>query len=188
MRVIQSRRWTCTAIAGVVLAAGAGMAFLRHASRNSSEALRLYTITQSLANRLDASEWQAMAEGQVSEEMLREVQSIRADLGRLQGDLVHLGREEHQAWHVWERFQEYTEAVDREYEAVLAGNLAQARKIHKEQSDPAFARLDGVISVALTAYEERTRRLNRVDDWGTALILAMAGLIVWWMVEAIRKA
>ena len=124
----------------------------------------------------------------MSEEMLREVQSIRADLGRLQGDLVHLGREEHQAWHVWERFQEYTEAVDREYEAVLAGNLAQARKIHKEQSDPAFARLDGVISVALTAYEERTRRLNRVDDWGTALILAMAGLIVWWMVEAIRKA
>ena len=188
MQVIQSRRWTCVAIAAVVLVAAVAIAFLWRTSRKGAEALRLYTSAQSLTNRLDAFEWQAMAEGNVSDEMMHEVQGIRAEVGRLQGDLIRLGREQHQAWHVWERFQEYTEAVDRQYAAVLAGNLELARKIDKEQTDPEFARLERAISAALADYTDHTRRINRVVDWGTVLILVAAGVIVLWMVEAIRKA
>jgi signal transduction histidine kinase len=129
------------------------------------------------ANRLDALEWQAVAERRVSAETERELEASQAEVeaafSKLGPRFAPLAKP----------YTEYAAAVDEELHLIGSGLLDKASAFDEERVDQAFATLDEALAEELNEHREFARSKEaRADLASLALVVVAAfliALLVW---------
>ena len=165
-------------VLGVLLIAGgtaAGVILIdRLASRQHAVRDDLVDV-ESLANRVSALQWQAVAEGRLSGEADREVRrALRAMNGRLAG-LPDGVRRSPEVVHVRVAFVAYEAAVRRQLELLSAGRRDAARRLDSTRVAPGFDALLGSVRGAAATSDRASRSSERrARLWATVAILLSA--------------
>ena len=165
-------------VLGVLLIAGgtaAGVILIdRLASRQHAVRDDLVDV-KSLANRVSALQWQAVAEGRLSGEADREVRrALRAMNGRLAG-LPDGVRRSPEVVHVRVAFVAYEAAVRRQLELLSAGRRDAARRLDSTRVAPGFDALLGSVRGAAATSDRASRSSERrARLWATVAILLSA--------------
>lgn len=152
--------------------------------------------------RQNALEWRAVAEGEVSAEVLSERQDavamMRADLliiDRLSKKAVFLGGffdrnrsfgDEHER--VAEAFESYQQAVDNEFEFLVAGDLASAEEVDETEVDPAFEHLSGVIETTNATFSRDAERMAQIAVAWEWLAIVVVLLSILWLLRRLEHS
>ncbi len=190
MRRILSVFWLIL-IPAVLVASVIAILFL---SRQSEQKYRETTLAIEIADQvsqLNALEWQAIAERELSEEQSEEVQRTVGQLRQTMDEFVQLDPSNEHAKLVEATYSTYSAAMREEFRLIGVGKLAEARKVDVEQVDPAYEKLSGEIENAKQVSGATAQSSALWTKWGAVAVLLFSSVaigLLFWRFENARKA
>lgn len=185
----QLTKWSTLFVALLVVLTTASLIIPinRQAERsNQTQILFLYIREQLI--QLSALEWQAIAQKELSSEVLTKVKSARTQIEEMSNKLEAL-EPQHSKLQKFLQFQnEYNIAVDKEFKLLATGQISQAIIIDEEAVDPAYEKLSTEIFKLSADYSNQKQQANQTAEAASAIVLLIsAGLIsvlFWKFVQA----
>jgi len=162
----------------VTVASIAGILTLQKRADHSWQETNLLLTASAEIHELSALEWQALGEGGIDEPLNARVNSTKADLERLLGEVAKDGGE----GSVVTAYAVYREALTLEFEALRAGDVEAAMAIDEEHVDPAFEVLHGIVEEEAREHTESARFAGTILNAGTVMIIAASFTMIGFMV------
>ena len=137
------------------------------------------------ASRLNAYEWQTIAEGRLLAGSAARVDGLLASIGR------HLDRLSHGGGPPREALGGYAAAIRVEFRLLGAGRLDRARVVDDERVDPAFEQLGATLARAASDNAAAARRAANIAKIGGVFVAGLGFLVVALLLlrfEAARRA
>ena len=142
------------------------------------------------ANRLNALEWQAIADtaigahnGILPPEILEGMEDARTQIEQAFGELTRLDPEAEKPYQVSQAYHDYITAMDEEVRLVAAGHIAEARRVDEEQVDPKFVILSEAIVKTNNLHNAMAQEMSQTADVWSLLTLSFAmgiiALLIW---------
>ncbi len=153
-----------------------------------SEQVHLARV-ESLANRLSALEWQAVAEGAVSPEVRSDVDQALEETHLLVDRFVAAGDESERE--VLALYGAFSMAIREELALISAGDMVAARAYDEETVDSAFADLHHAIAAQIGIHADAADAArDRAQSLSLVAMAVGAGLItlLFWRFERARRA
>lgn len=129
-------------------------------------------------NKLSRLEWQAIAEGELSPELIDSLAATRMAAAAGIADISGDGGEAELTL----LYAAYDQALTRELAAIGAGDFAVAKQIDEDEVDPAFDRLQEAIEGEAAEHAEKAAATGRLMNTATALIIIGASLGAWLLI------
>lgn len=159
----------------------------RQAERSAKAQFLLISLKEQL-NQLSALEWQSFAEKELNPELVKQIQSSRNQSREITNELYKTEPNLVKLQHFIGYYNKYNIAVDKEFQLIAAGQMAQAATIDKEQVDPAYDRLKDEIINLNVDYNYRKQQAAQIAERGSALALlvfvGVIGTLLWKFVQA----
>jgi len=162
----------------------------RRQADSSRDELQLLLRVSGGVNSLNALEWQAIAEGEVTRELLEKTEqaqtTVEAGLVAIAGH-DKLGSDEAA---LLDDYRAYAAAVDQELALVADGRIEAALALDEQTVDPRYAALRAAIDDQVIRHEGQARAGARNSDIGVAVIIVLATLVIGallWSQEALRR-
>lgn len=175
-----SRKSVRTVIAVALLAASGAAVSIYSLNRWANESARAERALVSLTGELhalSAVEWEAIAQREVDEDLQKTIVAVR---GRIEAARAALawpasdgGKAEFQ--HLYD---DYSSAVDREFELLRAGDFEAAAEFDEATVDPSFDKLADAIAELGEARAATSVRVGQLADIGMALSLLLAAALI----------
>lgn len=162
----------------VTAASIAGILMLQARLDRSWEEANLLLDVKEEIHGFNALEWQAIAEGGINESLAGEIDSTRAEVERIVTEISDGGSEQD----VVVAYGVYRNAMDREFEALRAGDIETARAIGDGQADSAFEALHEIVEHESLEHAERARSAGTALNIGTVASIVGAFSLVGFMV------
>lgn len=158
-----------------------------NAERAQSEQVHL-TRVESLANRLSAVEWQAMAEESLSPGLRSEADAALEETRTLLDGVV-AGSDENDS-QVVALHAAFSAAVQEELDLIGAGDVVAARALDEETVDPSFADLRYAIATEISR-ETRVTDAARAKAHSLSIVTMAVGMglvaLLFWRFERARR-
>ncbi|HET7005172.1 MAG TPA: PAS domain S-box protein [Candidatus Binatia bacterium] len=137
--------------------------------------VELLSQIESLANRLSATEWEAVARHGLITELKHSQQLVRFELDRVFAELHrHATDEELLAIH--KTYRAYIDAIDEEFRLLEHTRIAEAIRMDDEKVDSTFDALIDLLGHAQIRYAAASRWTIFAADIGSSLALILAAL------------
>lgn len=163
----------------------------RRAERSSQTQIFLIYIREQLI-QLSALEWQAIAEKNLTSELLAKVQSTHIQTHSLSHKLKAIESDNSKLQSFFQLYQEYDVAVDKKFKLLAAGQIAQAIIVNEEDRDPIYHKLSTEITNLNAHYSNQTQQASHLAQRGSALALlvsaSLIGVLFWKFIQAGRVA
>lgn len=139
---------------------------------------------------LDGLEWQAIADGQLSAPLYREIHATRATFHQLVLHLKGASFGAASSRRLAASEEVYQRAVDAEIRALQSRDIPKARLIDRTQVDPAFDRLNQQIERAATSLHtsaERAQLIAIILAGATVPVTVLLVMLVWRRDQRLRQ-
>ncbi len=180
------------ATAVVTVLAAAGGVVLQHYADHGNQAELYLARVRALTDRMNALEWQAVAEGGLSASLEPEVAQAGRQLAEAIDAFDALAADSGVSVEVRAPLADYVAAVEEAFHLLGAGRLAEARALDGARVDPAYRQLRAVVETAARAIADRSRWAHSFADVGSVAMLVVAtattGLLLWGFERARRAA
>lgn len=171
-----TRKWLVWIVALLItLAPIGGILTLHRWSNTNHRMVELLSQIESLANRLSATEWEAVARHGLITELKHSQQLVRFELDRVFAELHrHATDEELLAIH--KTYRAYIDAIDEEFRLLEHTRIAEAIRVDDEKVDPTFDALIDLLGHAQIRYAAASRWTIFAADIGSSLALILAAV------------
>jgi diguanylate cyclase (GGDEF)-like protein/PAS domain S-box-containing protein len=153
---------------------------------------------QGLAYQQSTLEWQAVAEQNVSDEIIEKRETAISDMTKT---LEELGRlEQHglplsspmglrftQLSDLGENYQSYQDAVDKEFQFLVASEFEEAEEIDESQVDPAFEALSETLGAASINYSALAERASQFAETAQVASLVIVVMMAAWLFRRLEQ-
>ena len=178
-------------VLAVALAAVSLLGVLRRHEGRSQEATVLITALEG-----GVKEERALSDHEVMMDMpmpdlVEQVHSARGELAKTLEELAQLQKGDETVTRLQRALVTYHGAMDEQTRLMAAGQVTQARSLHRETLHPMFESVHGLVVDALTSYEARARRAGWIASWGSGgvlIIVALAVGLLFWKFGRARRA
>ena len=172
------RKWFLWIIASLItLASIGGILTLHRWSNRNHRVVELLSGIEALANRLSATEWEAVARKGLISELKRSQQLVRIELDRSLGELNrHVDDEELLA--IQTMYRAYTGAIDEEFRLLEQRRIDEAIRADDEKVDPTYDALIDLVGHAQIRYAAASRWAIFAADIGSSLALIAAAVFI----------
>lgn len=140
------------------------------------------------ASRLNALEWQAIADHSTNPKLLAKVEDARNEFLRLfkHLDQLHLHEEhKHRLRTAWETYNLW---LNQELRLIEAGHFDQAKILDEEQVDPAFAALDRILGGITSVLINEGKQARAISFVVAVIIIFGAGLLIGLLLLQNRRS
>lgn len=144
---------------------------------------------ESRAQQINALEWQAIAEKEITSDAIRKLVEVRLQLLATVRELQEDFRDTVVLDRFYALYRKYVAALDEEIAALQAGDFALAQAVDEEQVDPGFEALLEVIGEARNRYEDLAQgKVRWAERWILLVVLVatLAFLALFWMYSRTR--
>jgi diguanylate cyclase (GGDEF)-like protein len=182
--------WLVVVAAIVVAGAGAfGIDQFRQYSAQRHELRVLLADMKKAAWQQSALEWHVMADERLTPILAEEQDEAHDGANDLYRELATQDPDGAEARAVQTAFDTYGAAIDREFDLLARGLIADAEQLDEEQVDPAFDRLITALDDAERRYSALAVQASARAQLGTIVILLAAALIIGgliWRLQRVR--
>ena len=175
----QRSQWS-TLVAALVIALGTTtfIATLNRQADRSDQAENLLLRINGQLSQLSALEWQAIAKKELGSELLDEIQETRSQTMLLLNEVRRVSPDASSSRRLFKDYDEYSKALDKEFQLIAAEQIAQAVIVDEERVDPAYDVLSDEIANLSTIYSNQKRRAYQTAEVGSTLALTLAALVI----------
>lgn len=175
----------------VVLAATYSIERLHRSAIASHRAELILVEIDQATTAISAAEWQAIAERRLDDQSHAAIEALCQDLTARLAELLAVRQNGDSAREVQRAAAAYEQLIDREVEALFAGDFAEARRIDIEAVDPAFDALRDLLAETRADYRAHGRRADLIAGIGAVVTLMMVVeslVVLSWKLQRSRKA
>ncbi len=179
MSKYQIRHWSTlfVAIALALSTASLIITINRRAERSNQTQILLIYIKEQLV-QLTALEWQAIAEKELTSELLTKVKSARSQIHQLNYKLETIEPQKSKLQNFFSLHNQYNSAVDQEFKLLAAGEISQAVIVDEEYVDPTYEKLTTEIIKLNASYSKEKQQANQMAERVSALALLVSGGLI----------
>ncbi len=185
----QLKHWSTLLLAIAIALSTASLIITinRRAEKSNQAQILLIYVREQLV-QLTALEWQAIAEKELSSELIEKVQSARSQLEEFSHKLATIEPQKSKLQKFFQLHNQYNIAVDREFKLLAAGQISQAIMVDEEYVDPTYEKLSIEIIKLNADYSNQKQQANQIAEEVSVLaLLVSAGLIsvlFWKFIQA----
>ncbi len=174
----RSRKWFLWIVASMItLASISGILTLHNWSNANHRVVELLSGIEALANRLSATEWEAVARKGLISELKRSQQLLRLELDRSLEELNrHVDDEELLA--IQTTYRAYTGAIDEEFRLLEQKRIVEAIHADDEKVDPTYDALIDLVGHAQIRYATASRWAILAADISSSCALLVAAVFI----------
>ncbi|WP_202807377.1 putative bifunctional diguanylate cyclase/phosphodiesterase [Synechocystis sp. PCC 7509] len=193
MSKYQLKHWSILIVAIAIALSTASLIIVinRRAEKSNQAQIMLIYVREQLV-QLTALEWQAIAEKELSSELLTKVQSARNQIQEISYKLENIEPQKSKLQKFSQLHNQYNVAVDKEFELLAARQISQAIIVDEEYVDPTYEKLSTEIIKLNTDYSNQKQQANQMANRVSALaLLVSTGLIsvlFWKFIQAEKLA
>jgi len=172
------RKWFLWVVALIVtLGSIGGILTLHRWSNDNHRVVELLSGIEALANRLSATEWEAVARKGLIAELKRSQQLVRHELDR---SFEELNRQvvDEELRALQTIYRAYAEAIDEEFHLLEQRRIAEAIRVDDGKVDPTYDALIDLIGHAQMRYGAASRSTIFAADLGSSLALIVAAIFI----------
>jgi PAS domain S-box-containing protein len=172
------RRWFLWIVAlTITLASIGGILTLHRWSNRNHRVVELLSGIEALANRLSATEWEAVARKGLVAELKSSQKLVRLELDR---SIEELNRQvvDEELRALQTIYRAYAEVIDEEFRLLEQKRLADAIRVDDEKVDPTYDALIDLVGHAQIRYAAASRWTIFVADLGSSLALIVAAVFI----------
>lgn len=172
------RKWFLWIVASMItLASIGGILTLHRWSNRNHRVVELLGGIEALANRLSATEWEAVARKGLISELKRSQQLVRLELDRSLEELTRQVDDE-ELLAIQTTYRAYTEAIDEEFRLLEQKRIAEAVHADDEKVDPTYDALIDLVGHAQIRYATASRWAILAADIGSSCALLVAAVFI----------
>jgi len=172
------RKWFLWIVAlTITLVSIGGVLTLHRWSNTNHRVVELLSQIEAMANRLSATEWEAVARKALITELKRSQQLVRLELDRSFDELDRYVVDE-ELLAIQKTFRSYTEAIDEEFRLLEQKRIAEAVRVDDEKVDPTYDALLDLVGHAQIRYAAVSRWTILAADIGSSFALIVAAVFI----------
>lgn len=172
----------------VVIGTAASNTKLNQQADTSDRSERLLISIEMELSKLNALEWQAIAEQKLVPESLEELQAIRNNVIQSSDELRKVAPQQAKLQEIFKLYYEYNKAIDREFQLIAAGRIDDALVLDRQLVAPTYQRLCEEIEELSNIYINQKQQARQTAYRGSTLSLLVAtgmiGLLLWQFNQA----
>jgi diguanylate cyclase (GGDEF)-like protein/PAS domain S-box-containing protein len=193
MSKYQLKHWSSllVAIALALSTASLIITINRRAEKSNQAQIMLIYVREQLV-QLSALEWQAIAEKELSADLLAKVQSARNQFEKFSHKLETIEPNKSKLQKFFQLHNQYNIAVDKEFELLATGQISQAIIVDEESVDPTYEKLNTEILKLNADYSNQKHQANQMAERVSILALlistSLISVLFWKFIQAEKLA
>ena len=174
------RRWSIILVSlGVGTSTAAVIVGLNHWAHTRYEFLISLNQIATLVTKQSAIEWEAMAKEKINTETREELTTTRQQISDLLADVTNMhSNKESDLSAFYQLYQQYSTAIDEQFQLIDAGQIEQARIISETRVDPTFDQISDEINLFNDHYLQRAHITIHLSNFGTLASLIIASVTI----------
>jgi len=162
--------------------------FMLHTYEDKTEqALRDMYQLKTQTSRLNSIKWQAIAGRKIEPGVNEGIKETEENMALIITRLFLFGEDDNRLLKMLSFYTVYEMARDGEFMLIRRGEFEDAKRMDREQTDPAFATLRTNINENIAIYTRRANRVGTLVDFFTSLLFILSGFFIAVLIIKTQK-